>query len=53
MRKQDRIRQEQNQDPSRQHSESEPMPRPTDRVKGSEDDEQRPPRQSGKLPLPE
>ena len=53
MRKQDRIRQEQNQDPSREQRESEPMPRPTERGKGSADDEQRPPRQSGKLPLPE
>lgn len=55
MRKQDRINREQNQDSSDQHGQ-EPQRRPDERVKGSASaDEQsnRPPRESGRLPLPE
>jgi hypothetical protein len=52
MRKEDRIRQQQSH-PSEQQGEK-PQPRPDERVKGSASDESnRPPRQSGKLPLPD
>jgi hypothetical protein len=52
MRKEDRIRQQQSQDPSQQQSEK-PQPRPTERVKGSgpSDDQYRPPQRI--VPLPD
>jgi hypothetical protein len=53
MRKQDRIRQEQNQDPSRKQSGAEAQPRPDEQMKAPADAQPRPPRQSGKLPIPE
>lgn len=53
MRKQDRIRQQQNQNPSEQQRE--PKPEPSEQVKGgvSGDQPSKPPRQPGKLPLPD
>jgi hypothetical protein len=55
MRKQDRIRQQQNQNPSEQQPEPKPLTRPSEQVKGgaSADQPTRPPRQPGKLPLPD
>jgi hypothetical protein len=52
MRKEDRIRQQQNQDPSQQQPDR-PEPRPTERVKGggSGDDQYRPPQRI--VPLPD
>jgi hypothetical protein len=54
MRKEDRIRQQQGHSPSDRHPEQ-PAPRPAEQMKGSESGDQpaKPPRQSGKLPLPE
>jgi hypothetical protein len=54
MRKQDRIRQQQSQNPSERQPEK-PQPRPTDQVKSgaSSDQPNKPPRESGKLPLPD
>ena len=54
MRKQDRINREQNQNPSEHHAEDQER-RPDERVKGSASTDQpnRPPREPGRLPLPE
>ncbi|HWK10762.1 MAG TPA: hypothetical protein VNR64_11960, partial [Vicinamibacterales bacterium] len=54
MRKQDRILREQNQNPSKEHPED-PRRRPEEDVKGSasKDQPNRPPRQPGRLPLPD
>ena len=52
MRKQDRIRQQQSHT-SEPHTET-PAARPDERIKGGGSDEsKRPPREPGKLPLPE
>jgi len=52
MRKEDRIRQQQSQAPEQQGGK--PQPRPDDRVKQSASDaSNQPPRQPGKLPLPD
>ena len=55
MRKQDRIQQQKNQDPSRQQRDPQSQPTSNDRVKGGADAQpQRPPREPGKpLPLPD
>ena len=54
MRKQDRIRQQQDQNPSEQQPDR-PQPPPSEEIKGSgsADQPKRPPRESGKLPLPD
>ena len=53
MRKQDRIRQQQGENPPKQEPETQ-QPRPGEQVKGSASEQpNRPPRQSGKLPLPD
>lgn len=54
MRKQDRIRQQQSQNPSEQQPEK-PQPQQNEQVKGSAsgDKPNRPPRQPGRLPLPD
>ena len=56
MRKQDRIQQQKNQDPSRHQGESQSPPPSSDRTKGSTSDTQpsRPPREPGApLPIPD
>jgi hypothetical protein len=55
MRKQDRIRQQQSDESSRPQPGSPPEPRRGEDVKGSAstDQQNKPPRQTGKLPLPE
>ena len=56
MRKQDRIQQQKNQEPSRHQGESQPPPTSSDRMKGTASDTQpaRLPREPGQpLPLPE
>jgi hypothetical protein len=54
MRKEDRIRQQQSQNAPEQLP-GKPQPRPGEQVKGSASNEQpnRPPRQPGKMPLPD
>jgi hypothetical protein len=54
MRKQDRIRQQETQDSSKQQPER-PQPRDSEKAKGSASGEQpnKPPRQPGALPLPD
>lgn len=49
MRKQDRIRQQQDQN----RPEPEPKPQSGEQVKGSAEQPAKPPRQPGKLPLPD
>lgn len=52
MRKQDRIRQQQNENPEQQSPK--PQPQAGQQVKGGASDQpSRPPRQAGKLPIPE
>ena len=52
MRKEDRVRQQQSQG-SEPRTET-PPPRPDERIKGvGSDESKRPPREPGKLPLPE
>jgi hypothetical protein len=54
MRKEDRIRQQQNQ-PSSEHDREMPEPRPSERITGraSGEQEQRPPKKPGALPIPD
>jgi hypothetical protein len=54
MRKEDRIRQQQGQNPSEQQPDK-PEPRPSDQTKASASADQpnKPPRQPGQLPLPD
>lgn len=54
MRKEDRIRQQQGQNPSEQDREM-PQPRPGERItgRGTEEQEQRPPQKPGARPLPD
>ena len=54
MRKEDRIRQQRDGGEQRLNKEGSAQPKPKERVKGSAADQPaRPPRQSGKLPLPD
>lgn len=54
MRKQDRILQQKNQNAEEQHESDSPQSRPSEEVKGSASEKpNRPPRQPGRLPLPE
>lgn len=55
MRKQDRIDQERNQNPHEPQSEPKPRPPVNEQVKGSASTEHpdKPPRQPGKMPLPD
>jgi hypothetical protein len=54
MRKQDRIRQQQSQNARPEQQPDTQQPKPTERLKGSASEQpSRPPRQPGKLPLPE
>lgn len=54
MRKEDRIRQQQNQNPS-EHDRDMPEPRPSERItgRGPEEQAQRPPQKPGPRPLPD
>jgi len=54
MRKEDRIRQQRDRGEQLLNKEGSAQPKPQERVKGSAADQPtRPPRQSGKLPLPD